>query len=216
MVRLIVIISTILLSSLVGLSQDNQDFGMWFGADAKKELNENWNLNGGLAIRTNDNSSHVRQLFYQVGITSKGYVKGLKTTVSYRNRFINSYAKNVVNHRLIWDLSYKLKFSPLSIQFRNRIQSTSSFKGAKVYDRFRIKAKISLENNVKAFVSTEFFNHLNNTRGETYQGQRWAIGMEYKINEKTSFAIAYIRHNDATGYAPLKMNIIDLGIGFDL
>jgi predicted porin len=207
----------VLLTSLYFLNvsaQEVDDFGIWLGSDVSYELVDDFDVSGSMGLRTNDNSTHIRQFFFQLGGSYK-ITKGFKTGLSYRARSINDYDDKALYHRLIWDVSYKYKLEKASFQIRNRMQRTSGLT-PNVYDRVRLKAKFEMDKDLEGFVFTEFFYKLNDSYNRYYQKQRWGIGMEYKVNKEVKVALQYIRQNDLVGAYRVKMNIFDLGVGISI
>ncbi len=196
-------------------SQENHDFGIWLGGDFSKKINKKITLDGSLALRTDDNSTNVRQFFYELGGSYK-ITKELRTKFKYRNRFGFDYTGRTINNRFIWDVSYKFKFEEFGLQIRNRLQKNFAQEGRnKVMERVRLKADFKLQKGLKGFVYNEVFYDLNSNQGVRFDSNRWGLGMKYKINKDLEITLAYLQQRDFSSKMPSTFNAVNLEIAFD-
>lgn len=197
-------------------AQNNEDFGIWLGSDFSKKITKKVDGIGSLSLRTEDNSSHVKQIFYQIGVKAE-IVDNFKTTLSYRNSWAINYDENVWNHRFIWDLSYKLKGSFFAFQLRNRMQNSLKDKGANEWiDRLRLKGEIDLQDGLEGFIFNEVFLELNNAYQNHLESNRFGFGMAYKINKDLAVSLSYFRQQTLGYRTPQVFNGISLEFEIDL
>ncbi len=201
--------------NIVGISQENQDFGIWLGGEFSKKINKKIALEGALGLRTNDNTSHIRQIYYEIGGTYK-ITKELKSTFKYRNRFGFEYTGNTINNRFIWDVAYKFKYEKIGIQLRNRLQKNYAPEGRnKVLERVRLKVDFKLQKDLKGFAFNEVFFDLNSNQGAVFDSNRWGFGMKYEIKKDLEITLAYLKQRDYSSNFPFGFNAINLEVALD-
>lgn len=197
-------------------AQNTEDFGIWLGSDFSKKINKKVDATGSLSLRTEDNSSHVKQAFYQLGVKVE-LLDDFKTAFSYRNSLGFDYDENSWNHRFIWDLSYKYKGSFFAVQLRNRLQNSLKSKGATEWiNRIRLKGEVELQKDLDAFVFNEVFIELNNAYQNHLESNRFGFGMSYKINKDLSVGVAYFRQSTLGYRKPETFNGINIEFEIDL
>ncbi len=205
-----------LFANLQVFAQNNEDFGIWMGSDFSKKINKKFDLLGSLSLRTEDNSTHVRQVFYQIGAKYE-LVDDLKTAISYRNALKFNYGPADLTHRFIWDLSYKLKLNSFAFQLRNRLQYSLKDEDSNDWvDRIRLKAEIDLQDGLDGFIFNEVFFKLTDSYKDRLERNRFGFGMSYKINKDFSVSLAYFRQNSLGYQTPETFNAISLEFEIDL
>lgn len=209
----------LLLSFFIGTQalfcQSSEDFGVWVGGKFSKKLNKDFDAIGQLGFRSNDNSRHLKQFFYQIGAKTK-LIGAINVSLAYRNRFLFDYYEKEVEHRLLCDISYKFKWKKLSVQLRNRLQYTYSFDEGPLVERLRIKPELKLNKQLRVYVLEEVFIHLNNFSGIVRNKNRWGLGLKYKINKDLALNMSYLRSVDKNQQAPKAINAIRLKFSYDL
>lgn len=197
-------------------AQNIEDFGIWLGSDFSKKINKKVDAKGSLSFRTEENSTQVKQIFYQLGAKIE-IVDDFKTAFSYRNSLGFNYDQNEWNHRFIWDLSYKLKGSFFAFQIRNRMQNTLKTEGASEWiERLRLKGEIDLQDGLEGFVFNEIFIELNNAYHNHLESNRFGFGMSYKINKSLSVDLNFFRERTQGYRKPKVFNGINLEFEIDL
>ena len=105
----------------VACSQDN-DFGIWYGAGAEKELVKNLDLGLDASVRTYDNASKIEEFFFDIGLNYK-FNKYLSAAVTYRfTEFMEDDDSFHPRHKWFADLKGKLPLGDLDISARLRFQ----------------------------------------------------------------------------------------------
>lgn len=201
--RLLILLYFIFLIPLLK-AQSVEDFGIWTDIEASKELSERIDLSGALSFRTDDNTSHLNQFFYQIGVEAK-IVGKLKTGLSYRNRFLFPYTGNEVYHRFIWDTKYTLKTDWVDFQLRNRAQFQLN---DPMIDRVRLKADIDIIKKLDGFGYFESFLQPNAPYSYKFYKHRVGIGLEYKLDKSKKISISYMRQTEINQRNPLIFNVI--------
>ena len=210
------LLSIFILISSIGLTQNNEDFGVWLGSDFSKKINKKIDGTGSLSLRTEENSTQVRQIFYQVGVKIE-LLDELKTAISFRNNLNFDFSGNESGKRILWDLSYKLKAESFAVQIRNRFQVKSKDKtGSEVLDRIRLKGDVDLQDGLKGYIFNEFFFELTNSYQNNFAMNRFGFGMEYKINKDLSVSLGYFRQASQGYRTPKIFNGINLEFEIDL
>lgn len=200
----------------ISYSQNTEDFGIWLGSDFSKKINKKVDAVGSISLRTEDNSTHVKQIFYQLGAKVEVF-DNFKTAISYRNGIGFDYYENKWNHRFIWDLSYKLKGSFFAFQLRNRMQYSLKGEGeSELLNRIRLKGKVELQKDLDAFIFNEIFLELNNAYKNHLESNRFGFGMSYKINKDLSVGLSYFRQATLGFRKPNIFNGISLEFEIDL
>ena len=210
------LLSIFLALSAVCISQNNEDFGIWFGSDFSKKITKKIDGIGSLSLRTEENSTQVRQIFYQVGVKIELFDE-FKTSLSFRNNLNFDYSGNETGKRLLWDIAYKIKAESFAFQIRNRFQVKSKDNiDSEVLDRIRIKGDFDLQDGLKGYVFNEFFFELTNSYQNQFSLNRFGFGMEYKINKDLSVSLGYFRQTSQGYRTPEIFNGINLEFEIDL
>lgn len=196
-------------------SQENHDFGIWLGSDFSKKINKKLTLDGAIALRTDDNSTNIRQVFYEIGGSYK-ITKELRTKIKYRNRFGFDYTGNTIYNRFIWDVSYRIKTEYFRIQIRNRLQKNfAPEKRNKTLERIRLKVDFNMQKDLKGFFYNEFFIDMNHQTGVRFDSNRWGFGMKYKVHKDFEITLAYLQQKKFNRRFPSTINAINLEFAFD-
>lgn len=186
------------------IAQTNQDFGVWTDIEASKELSDRIDLTGAISFRTDDNSTHLNQFFYQFGVEAK-IIGKLKTGLSYRNRFLYPYSGSEISHRFIWDTKYTLKTDWVNFQVRNRAQFQIN---EPFIDRVRLKSDVDIIKKLDGFGYYESFVQPNAPYSYKFYKYRMGIGLEYKLDKSKKISISYMRQTEINQRNPLIFNVI--------
>lgn len=213
--RLLLFIAFIIPSTLIA-QFGNQDFGIWAGASANKEVVDGLKVDADLQFRTDDNSTRLNKYFIDLGVKYK-VNKYFRVGTSWRPRMVNGKSGFVFQNRLYLDLTGKLKLNDVSLYVRNRIQTTSNRNSENPsYNRIRLKAKVKIDKGLKVFVQDEFFFHLNGVGVSNYKKNRFGFGLEYAVNKAISLSVKYLRITEVNQYYPLRMNVIAIGLSYSI
>lgn len=183
-------------------SQSYEDFGVWTDIEASKQMSDKLDFCGAISFRTDDNSRHLNQFFYQIGIEYNLF-KAFKSGLSYRNRFTFPYSGFEMTHRFIWDLKYILKLKIMDIQIRNRTQFQIN---DPIINRSRIKTSFDIIKKVDGFGYFELFVQPNAPNSYRLNKHRIAIGLDFKIDKSKKFTISYLRQTEVNRSNPLIFN----------
>jgi len=194
----------------------NQDFGVWGGLSAGKEVADGLKIDADIQFRTDDNSTNLNKYFIDFGAKYK-VNKYFRTGISWRPRMVNSNSSFVLQNRLYLDLTGKIKLEDFSLYIRSRLQTTSSRNSENpTYERIRFKAKYKIDKGINAFIQDEFFFHLNGSSNAAYKKNRFGVGVEYGINDLMDINLKYLRITEVNQYYPLRMNVIALGLSYSI
>ncbi|MCB0429558.1 MAG: DUF2490 domain-containing protein [Flavobacteriales bacterium] len=172
-----------------------KDAGLWLQASAKKKLTQSFSVELGQALRWNENVSELGSAFTEIGGSYK-LMRRLEASAFYRfgqeREPDNHYSQR---HRYYIDLSYKIKFKPLSLVLRERYQSSYNDinrreKGdvAKNYLRSRLTLKYNLEKKYTPYLESEIFYRMD----EWVTKVRFRGGVDYELNKFSSIELFYM------------------------
>ncbi len=205
----------ILLIPAFSIAQNNEDFGIWAGGSATYKVNKELKLDGGLQVRTHENSTRMRTVFAQFGGKYK-FNKYFNAGVFWRPRVSNRLDGPQFQNRFHLDLTGRYKLNDVTFYLRNRSQMLFKPNDVVFYDRIRLKTKVKLQKGLSAFIQDEFFIYLNNYSGPVYDKNRFAFGMEYGISKELDINLKYLRITEVGEYNPLTMNVVSIGLEYNL
>lgn len=196
------------------------DAGMRISITGEKKITSKLRTAFTLENRANDNFGRWSTVFVNVKAQYK-INKALTASLSYRYIMRNPAEENTeFRHRIFADLSYRIKFSKLTITPRTRIQSQFTQHYANDISerinwlwRNKITAKYS-HNKWNPYIEGEIFYTLNNNRGNTINRWRTVAGCEYELSKKTTLDIFYLRDNRMNVNNPLTLNVFGAGYTF--
>ena len=211
------IIALFFLFPIFGLTQIYEDFGIWSKFNCEYELNKSTSVNSKTELRTNENSSNLKQLYTQFSIDKK-FNKKLYTSFAWRPRLLNKEYNYIFNNRFNNDLTYKEKIGDLSIYLRFRYQYNFDPIGLNdFYERTRLKLKYKFNKKTSAFIYNEFYFLLNNKSEQSnYNKTRFGVGIKHLINSNLSLQLKYLRIKDVNIQNPLLINIIGISLSFKI
>lgn len=184
-------------------SQDN-DFGIWYGAGAEKELIKNLDLGLDASVRTYDNASKIEEFFFDIGLNYK-FNKYLSAAVSYRfTEFMEDDDSFHPRHKWFADLKGKLPLGDLDISARLRFQKRyktyfedENDRESRDVGRIRLKTLYDIPSfPANPYIAAELFFPMF-TESERYvEKNRFMAGFEYNISKKHSIELEYMFQRD--------------------
>ena len=204
----------LLISPLCIKAQDTpQDFGVWSRLNANYKVNKKINITSRAAIRTQNNSLTLNQNYYQLAAKYK-FNKHFNTSFAYRLKNMNEKYGNIIKHRFHNDLNLKKKFDDISLYLRFRTQYQISYiENNEFYERIRLKTSYKINKKINTYISDEFYIDINTP---LYDKNRLTLGLEYKINKDLDIEIKYIRNTQLNVYNPDIMNVLGIGLSYDI
>jgi hypothetical protein len=192
----------------ISYSQEN-DFGIWLGANA--EYKPIKNLEAGLSgsIRTFNNTSQIEQAFVEGGLQYR-FIKNFYIFGSYRlisNREDNS--KYYFRHKLFLGIKAICPYNnflfsgsvKLQRVTRTYIEDAEDLL-SKYYGRIKLKAEYDIPSfPMTPFLYAESFSPMFSGSGFEISKYRLSSGIEIKLTGKSSFETGYIFQRD---YHPAK------------
>ncbi len=200
-------------------AQEN-DFQIWSDVSAKYKLNKKWRLDGEAGLRTRENSSLLKQIYFEFG---GRYKLNKRFDVSAKYRFSNYYRFGKTNiHRFAADISYDNKWKRFRWQVRGRYQHdylVSNYSQEFYLQNWRTKFEVSYNikrNKLEPFVSFEHYLGLNGKEKYLTTDIRFTLGAAYPVNKWSDLSMSYrierefYSANPTTGYILTVSYKIDL------
>ena len=205
----------------IGFSQDYLDAGSWNTLNIEKELNSKFTALFTEEFRLKENFSRLNLFYTNLGIEYKA-AKNFKAALVYR--WIDKFRDDNTfsyRHRLMLDLTCKHKFGKIIMSYRQRLQvegrdiySSENGSNLEWYSRNKFGVKYDMEKRYTPFVSVEFRYQLHDLRNiesdKTWHRNRYAIGIEYKINNNNIFAAYYLIQREYNVLSPQNLYIAGL------
>jgi hypothetical protein len=203
MIKKLLILFVISTISGVVLAQDD-DFGLWFGLNAKHEILKNTDVELSGSLRTFNNSSRLDEAFLEGGIQYR-FNKYFSTSASYRlTSRSEDNSEFYFRHKLFLSAKGMLPLGNFSFSGRLMLQRTTKTyiedNGDLVSDytgRFRLKSYYNIPSfPVNPYLYLETFTPLFSDSGFGIGKYRLSGGAELKINRKSSMELEYIFQRD--------------------
>ena len=208
-------------------SQPVNDAGLWLTFNLEKKLNKRLELFATQEYRRNENFSKTNLFYTDLGMSVKPF-GFLKVSASYR--FIQKRLEDdsySYRHRLMLDILFKKKLGKITGSFRERIQAevrdvycSEKGKSPEWYSRNKIELKYDLDKPFSPYAFVEFRYQLSNPRDvesdQTWHRVRYALGIDYKINEKNALAVYYLIQRGFNVSAPQNLYIVGLAYTWSL
>ena len=186
-------LSIILLLPLFSAGQVD-DMGLWLGLSIEKKATRDLTVSLGEQIRFNHDVTSVDVLLSDIGFE---YAFSKKLKAAFHYRFINSnqdtyYSKR---HRVYIDVSYKEKFSILTLTLRERLQeqfndiySSETGKIPLWISRSKLTAKFDVNKKYTPYISGEVYYIIDNAKetDQIFSRFRYELGFNYKFNRISS------------------------------
>jgi hypothetical protein len=211
--------------SITGFGQATNDAGLWATFNLDKKLNEKFSLFLTEEFRMRENITAINLFYTDLGVEVRP-AKFLKVSLAYRliekNLDDDMYS---YRHRLMLDITLKKKWGDFICSYRNRLQCEvrnvySSRDGAlpEWYSRNKFTVKYDFGKPIIPYVSAEFRYQISNPRAlesdQTWHRNRFAAGLDYKVNDKNTFGLYYLIQNEYNVSAPQNLYII--GVEYSL
>lgn len=180
------------------------DAGLWASVSVKHQVTRRMSVGISEQIRLYQNVSEVDQFFTDIGI-DYDLLSSLKVSVSYRLTSKNQLTYYQTRHRGYIDLTYKKKLKPLSLSFRQRLQSqveaVNSSDNGKVpewYTRSKLTVKLDLDKKYSPYLATEYYYLVDNLKesDHVFDKARYEIGIDYDFNRRSSLNLFYLIQKD--------------------
>lgn len=201
-------------------SQDD-DFGIWYSANAKVGVTDKINADLTAEMRTFGNAAKIEQWFLEAGMEYKltGF---LSAGLSYRlTDALEDNSKYYFQHKAFLDLKGNVKTGSVTFQGRLRLQTRFRTYIEDVQDQYpdyttRIKLKAIYRTPsfpVNPYIYAESFIPLNKEPERFIGKNRFGAGVEYSISKKHSIEAGYLFQRD---YLPkfADEHVINLGYNF--
>lgn len=192
----------------------SSDFGVWAAIETEKKLSKKWSINGELDFRTMNGLSTVRRWTIKPGVEYNAF-KFLKAGAAYQFIYFYDaqYSDFQPRHRFITYVQGKQKWSSFTFTLRERVQVTTKDES----DRIKVSGKIDTykmnpewtwrnrlavsynipNSRFEPGFSFESFYQLNNPDGNNFDGLRYILSTEYKLNKKNSIEIYGVFDKDS-------------------
>jgi hypothetical protein len=195
------IICLLLFVLIAGTSYSQpDDFGIWFGLDAKHKLIKNLDVEISGCLRTFDNSSRIEQSFVEGGL-EYDFTKHLSVAGSYRlvSKLEND-SRYYYRHKLFLDLKASSPAGRFTLSARARFQrAAKTFIEdeedllARYYTRLKLKALFRTPSfPLNPYIYGEGFAPVSNSSGFNISKYRLAAGTAFKITGKVGVETEYI------------------------
>jgi hypothetical protein len=216
-------VTTVFATGIITLSlcaQDN-DFGIWYGANVKKGLFNKFSLEASGMMRTFENAAKVEQGFIEAGLAYK-INKHLDTEISYRlTSALEDDSKYHFQHKAFADLKGDAKLSNFTFSGRLRFQTRVKTYLQKVSDKYpdymgRIRLKALYRTPsfpLNPYIYYETFCPMFANSDRLIGKNRYSIGLEYKISGMHFVEIEYIYQRD---YLPKLSDINIISLNYNL
>jgi hypothetical protein len=209
------------------LAQDYPDAGSWNTFNIDKAINSKFTALFTEECRLRENFTRLNLFYTNLGIEYK-VAKNFKAALVYR--WIDKWQDNNTfsyRHRLMLDLTAKHKFGNLTASYRNRTQVEdrdiySSDNGwlPEWYSRNKFGAKYDMGMRYTPFASVEFRYQFHDPRNiesdKTWHRDRYVLGAEYKINNKSTFSAYYLIQREYNVLSPQNLYIVGLEYSLSL
>lgn len=204
----------------VAAGAQDDDFGMWFSANAKVGVTQKLDAEISAELRTFDNAGRIEQGFLEAGFDFK-LADFASLEGAYRfTSALEDDEKFHFQHKFFAGVKSSLKAGRFTFQGRFRMQARIRTYLEEVQDqypdftgRLRLKATYKTPSfPINPFIYSETFIPMNKEPERLIGKNRFAGGMEYKISKQHSVEAAYIFQRD---YLPSVADEHILNIGYN-
>jgi len=203
-------------------AQESNDAGLWTTLNIEKQFKKNTSIFLTEEFRLRENFTQLNLFYTDIGFAIKP-AKFLKISFSYRNiqKYIYEDQTFSYRHRLSLDISLRKKWEPFTFAYRNRLQSEVrnvyiSEDGyiPEWYSRHKFDIKYDLNKIFRPYISFELRYQIHNPRlvegDKIWSRNRYAIGLDYKRNDRDTFGIYYLIQREFNLSEPQHLYIIGL------
>ena len=205
-----------LLFPLLILAQEPyEDFGSWTKIKLKHSLNKKISFTNKTELRTTNNALLINQLYTQFSGRVK-INKHFSTSMAWRIKMLNETYGFTYENRLHNDITYKNKISDFNIFLRLRSQlSLNPYSNNEFHERTRFKASYKINKKMSFYLYDElYYKIMDQNSFAFYEKNRFATGIEFRLNKSIDMEVKYIRIRDKNIENPEIMNI--MGVVFSL
>lgn len=221
----------LLLLVMTAKSQSSSDFGIWSNIEVDKKLNKKWTLSGELELRTRENSSEIGRWGATLG-GDYNITKEIKAGLAYQFQYVHDieYQDFQPRHRFFGFLQGRKKWGNFIFSLRERVQMTTKddsdrIKSSGKVDTYKINPEWNWRNRIKVAYnipdckltpsfSFESFYQLNNPAGNQFDGLRYTLSLDYKLNKKSSFDLSGIFDKEINVKNPVDRYIMSVGYSY--
>lgn len=220
--------SALLLLLLVSFplrSPAQENLNLWTSADISYKVTKKLQLSLEEEFRLRDNISTTDRVQSTLGANYKIF-KWLKAGAGYTLINYNHPTKDwEIRHRFTFDIEGSYKINKLEISLREMLQNTyrvgvnanDTRANPKLYLRSRIMGSLNLKKaGFSPYISSEFYNTLNNPQNNELVKIRYTFGTKYKINSRNSVNLFYRYVTEKDDDDIEGSNIIGIGYSFDI
>ena len=198
---------------IINLSQGNyQDFGTWTKINSDFKINKKTSFTNKTELRTFDNSRQINQIYSQFSFQRK-LNKKLSTSFAWRLKLDNEEYSYEVSNRFHNDLTYQKKISDFKIYIRLRSQiQISPVKLNEFFERTRTKIQYEINKKTKIYLYNEQYFLMSKNIANKFKKNRFGTGIKYKLNNKTTLELKYLKIVDFNVESPISFNVIGFKI----
>ncbi len=170
----------------------DDDAAIWLKTQVKKNCNKTeWLFS--MQFRLNNNVMQLGQVAGELGFRYK-FNKHFKVMLHYVNRFnLSPEGYYVPTHQFYTGFLYRQEFERFSLRYRFRVQ-TRVKAGEQAADvlipksalRNKLSLYYDLNKRIKIYLAYELISPLNELEIYGYNRSRASVGMEYKLNKRST------------------------------
>lgn len=220
-IKLLLLSFFLVVLSTFGKAQVVNDAGLWSTFNVEKKLNKTFSVLFTEECRVKENFTRLNLFYTNIGVQAQPF-KFAKVALVYR--WIDKYMIDNTfsyRHRLMLDITLKKKYGSLAFSYRQRLQAevrnihTSEIGNIpEWYSRNKIAVKYDADGPFSPYASVEFRYQFKDPRNiesdKTWHRNRYAIGIDYKRNDKSTFGLYYLIQNEFNVSAPEDLYIVGL------
>ncbi len=200
-----------------GLSAQEKDFGIRFGADITKELTKKIDLQLEEKIRLNQDATEFDRVMTTLGARysfNKIFDAGLFYTWIYANNQEDGYYEH--RHRFGGWLQAAKKYNRFKFSVREKFLTTyrdEDLGNYKYNPKSYLRSKLEVAYDVpkiplKPYLSAEMHYQLNNPEGNETDKWRYTAGMEYDFTKKLGLDLFYRVDDEVNVNNPVCTSVI--------
>jgi len=197
------------------------DAGSWNTFNVDYKLNKKLSAVFTEELRFKENFTRLNLFYTNLGLEYK-LSNMLKVAIIYR--FVEKYQDDnsfSFRHRIMFDLTLKKKFDKIGFSYRQRVQAEkrdiySSDIGylPEWYSRNKFTLKYDTDKRYTPYASVELQYQFRNPRewesDNTLHRSRYSIGVDYKINKKSTFGLYYLIQRKFNVVNPQYLYVVGL------
>ena len=197
------------------------DAGSWNTFNVDYKLNKKLSAVFTEELRFKENFTRLNLFYTNLGLEYK-LSNMLKVAIIYR--FVEKYQDDnsfSFRHRIMFDLTLKKKFDKIGFSYRQRVQAEkrdiySSDIGylPEWYSRNKFTLKYDTDKRYTPYAAVELQYQFRNPRecesDNTLHRSRYSIGVDYKINKKSTFGLYYLIQREFNVVNPQYLYIVGM------